>query len=173
MAKKIIKRNQRQRTAYYARTATSDGNIESQIIEIRNAIKRDGNKLQAKCGFQDAGWSGIIMHRPGLNAMRKAAQAHKFDILYIWDRARLSRKSYHQEILIHELVSAGIKFKSLQDITADNPAGLILQNLQGIFHKYENLKRGALIKRGLRHKQLQRERLERLQIKNHQNNQVI
>ena len=173
MTKKIIKRNQRQRTAYYARTATSDGNIKSQIIEIRKTIKKDGNKLRAKCGFQDDGWSGVIMHRPGLDAMRKAVQAHKFDILYVWDRTRLSRKVCHQAMLLHELATAGIKFKSLQDITADNPAGPILQNLQSIFCEYEKIKRGALIKRGLRHKKLQREKLERLQINNHQNNQAL
>ncbi len=132
------------RAAYYARVSTEkqeqEETIENQISEILKAIKQAGNILQPDCCFRDNGWTGSVLERPGLDAMRNAAKEHKFDILYVYDRGRLSRIFFHQEVVIDDLTSEGIEFETLCDISAETPEQMLMQKVQGIFHEYERLK---------------------------------
>lgn len=132
------------RAAYYARVSTDnqeqEETIQNQIPEILKAIKQDGNILQADCRFEDNGYTGSVLEREGLDAMRNAARAGKFDILYVYDRGRLSRIFFHQELVIDELSSKEIEFKTLHDFAARNPEEALMQKVQGIFFEFERLK---------------------------------
>ena len=90
----------------YARVSTSrqeqEETIESQLAEIKKRISDDGNILSDENIFIDDGWTGSLLQRPALDAMRDAAMEGRFQALYVYDRGRISRIFTHQEIVLEE-----------------------------------------------------------------------
>ncbi len=109
--------------AFYARVSSDSQEkqetIASQIAEIKERIKRDGNMLDESNQFIDDGWSGELLDRPALDAMRDAMARKAFEILYVYDLGRLSRMYINQLLLIEEIKIIGIKLVSLHDINAE------------------------------------------------------
>lgn len=138
--------------ALYARVSTvrqeEQETIDSQIEEIKKRILEDGNILPSENIFTDDGWTGEMLQRPGLDAMRDAAIAGAFQILYVYDRGRLSRVFAYQEIIIEELVNLDLQFITLHDIKAETPEERVLQAMQGVFHEYERVKIVERMRRG-------------------------
>lgn len=138
--------------ALYARVSTgrqeNEQTIESQLDEVKKKIQADGNILLPQNIFIDDGWSGEMIVRPSLDAMRDSAKEGRFEALYVYDRGRLSRTFAHQEIIIEELGDRDIKFISLHDVQADTPEAKVLQSMQGVFHEYERIKIIERMRRG-------------------------
>ncbi len=139
-------------TALYARVSTGrqekEETIDSQLAEVKERIKQDGNVLHESCIFVDDGWSGELLMRPALDTMRDAAARKEFEILYVYDRGRLSRKFAYQEVIIDELKDKGIAFVTLHDAPADTPEAHVMQAMQGVFHEYERVKIAERMRRG-------------------------
>ena len=155
--KKSELKTQRLIAAMYARVSTekqeNEQTIKSQIEEIRKRIKEDKHILPKENIFIDDGWTGSILERPGLDAMRDAADAGNFQVFYVYDRGRLSRDFYHQEVIIRsELNPKNIQFVTLHDLAGDNPESKLMQSVQGIFHEYEKIKIAERFRRGKLHK---------------------
>lgn len=142
--------------ALYARVSTGrqeqEATIESQLDEIKSKIKGDGNFLSDESIFVDDGWTGEMLRRPGLDLMRDAAMAGKFQILYVYDRGRLSRVFAYQEIIIEELLEKDIDFVTLHDVQAQTAEERVLQAMQGVFHEYERVKIAERMRRGKMYK---------------------
>lgn len=140
------------KAALYARVSTgrqeNEQTIESQLDEVKKKIADDGNVLSPENIFIDDGWSGELIARPDLDRMRDAAKDDRFEILYVYDRGRLSRIYAHQELIIEELTDRGIKFFSVHDVQADTPEGKVMQAMQGVFHEYERIKIVERMRRG-------------------------
>lgn len=138
--------------ALYARVSTGrqeqEQTIEAQIDEIKARIVADDNVLPPENIFIDDGWTGEILQRPRLDAMRDAAVEGKFQALYVYDRGRLSRRFAHQEIIIEELTDKGTRFVTLHDVKAETPEEKVLQAMQGVFHEYERIKIVERMRRG-------------------------
>ena len=138
--------------ALYARVSTSkqeiQETIDSQLEEIKRKIQEDGNILPSENIFMDDGWTGEMLLRPGLDAMRDAATAGAFQALYVYDRGRLSRVFAYQEIIIEDLLNLDIQFVTLHDIKAETPEERVLQAMQGVFHEYERVKIVDRMRRG-------------------------
>lgn len=138
--------------ALYARVSTqkqeNEATVESQIAEIKAKIQEDGNTLSDENMFIDDGWSGEMLQRPALDLMRDAAESLKFQVLYVYDRGRLSRIYAHQEIVLEEIRDKGIQFVSLHDTKAETPEERVLQAMQGVFHEYERVKIAERMRRG-------------------------
>src|SRR3989338_5013158 len=87
--------------ASYTRVSTGrqeqEETIESQTDEIQTQVAEGSNILRPENQFQDDGWSGEILARPGLDTMLEAAREGKFSVLYVYDRGRLARKHSYQE----------------------------------------------------------------------------
>lgn len=136
----------------YARVSTgrqeNEATIESQLAEIKAKIAEDGHVLPPENLFLDDGWTGEMFQRPGLDAMRDAAKAGQFQILYVYDRGRIARKFAYQEIVIEELSDKEIKFVTLHDVKAETPEEMVLQAMQGVFHEYERVKIAERMRRG-------------------------
>lgn len=132
------------RAALYARVSTElqkdEETVQNQLTEIRKTILEDENSLLEGCEYIDEGWSGAILERPSLDLMRQDARDKKFDILYVYDRGRLARKFVYQEIVIDELKSLEIEFKSLHDINGVTPEEQLMGSVMGVFHEYERMK---------------------------------
>lgn len=140
------------RAALYARVSTDrqkeEATIASQVDEIRRRIEADGHRLSEDCVFTDDGYSGELLVRPGLDRLRDTAQRGRIDLLYVYDRGRLSRKFAYQELLIDELHSLGVAFVTLHDAPAETPEERVLQAMQGVFHEYERVKITDRMRRG-------------------------
>lgn len=140
----------------YARVSTSrqeeQETIDSQVSELKTRIKRDGNVLPEDNIYVDDGWTGGVLERPGLDAMRDGASLEQFETLYVYDRGRVSRKFAYQEIIIEELMNKRIKFVTLHDVEANTPEEHVLQAMQGVFHEYERVKIAERFRRGKLHK---------------------
>jgi len=138
--------------ALYARVSTGrqeqEETIESQVSEIKSEVESRGYYLPEENIFVDDGWPGEILERPDLDGMRDSAQDGKFQILFVYDRGRLSRDFVHQEIVIRELFSNEISFESLHDVEAKDDTGRLMQSVMGIFHEYERVKIAERMRRG-------------------------
>jgi site-specific DNA recombinase len=136
----------------YARVSTNrqehEETIESQIDEIKKRIEEDGNILSPEHIFKDDGWTGEMLQRPGLDAMRDAAMLGQFQVLYVYDRGRLSRMFAYQEIILEEILDKDIQFVTLHDVQAQNAEERVLQAMQGVFHEYERVKIVERMRRG-------------------------
>lgn len=132
------------KAAMYMRVSTArqeeDQTIKSQEMELVRRIKEAGNVLLPECVYKDDGWSGAIIERPDLDRMRSDAREHKFEILYTYDRGRISRKFVHQEIVLDELRTFGIEYVSLHDINGKSTEETLMGSVMGIFHEYERVK---------------------------------
>lgn len=136
----------------YFRVSTSnqekEATIDSQIAEVKERIKKDGNILGEKLMFVDNGWSGDVLARPALDAMRDAATKKLFEILYVWDRDRIARRYSYQELVLDELQDLGIEFIDLQSAPIRNPEDKILLGFKGLFAEYERVKISERMRRG-------------------------
>jgi site-specific DNA recombinase len=150
--KEEVKLKQPLNAALYARVSTgrqeNEQTIESQLDEVKRRITEDGNVFLPQNIFIDDGWSGELLARPSLDKVRDMAREGSFEVLYVYDRGRLSRTFAHQELIIEELTDKGIKFVSLHDIQADTPEGRVMQAMQGVFHEYERVKIAERMRRG-------------------------
>lgn len=130
--------------AVYMRVSTSEqeeeGTIENQWIELKERISRDRVSLPKENIYEDNGWSGTILERPGLASLRARAAEHKFAVLYIYDRGRLSRNHIHQELLIDELMKKGVQIVEIKGISGCSSEELMLGSILGMFHDYERTK---------------------------------
>ncbi len=138
--------------ALYARVSSSNQEvqqtIQSQLDEIKSRIEADGNILPKQNIFIDDGWTGEMLQRPSLDLMRDGAKTGNFKALYVYDRGRLSRIFFHQEIVLEELRDKDVEFISLHDVKAITPEEQVLQSMQGVFHQYERIKIIERFRRG-------------------------
>lgn len=148
----LTPKNQPLIAALYARVSTgrqeNEETIDSQIDEIRTRIIADGNILPPENVYQDDGWTGEMLQRPGLDEMRDGAIEGKFQVLYVYDRGRLSRVFAYQEIIIEEIINRDIKFVTIHDVKAETAEERVLQAMQGVFHEYERVKIVERMRRG-------------------------
>jgi site-specific DNA recombinase len=114
--------------------------IKSQQMELEERIKKDGVLLIPERVYKDDGWTGSILERPDLDRMRVDARNGLFDVLYAYDRGRVSRKFVHQEIILDELRECGIEFISLHDINGQTTEEVLMGSVMGVFHEYERIK---------------------------------
>ena len=134
------------KAAIYMRVSTAqqeeEQTIQSQEMELLARIKQDEGEvlLLPDCIYKDEGWSGAIIERPDLDRMRSDARDKKFDVLYSYDRGRVSRKFLHQEIILEELRECGIEYISLHDINGQSSEEVMMGSVMGIFHEYERVK---------------------------------
>lgn len=132
------------RVAIYMRVSTAnqeeEETIQNQNMELLSRIEADGLVVAPECVYQDEGWSGSILQRPNLDRLRADAQDKKFDLLYYYDRGRLSRIFYHQEIVLNELRELGIEHIGLHDINGATNEERLMGSVMGIFQEYERLK---------------------------------
>lgn len=146
----------RKKAGAYCRVSTTrqelQETIDSQLEELKVKINADGFDLPQENIFIDDGWTGEMLERPGLDSMRDAAEEGQFEILYVYDRGRLSRVYAYQEIIIEEITNKGIQFATLHDIAANTPEERVMQAMQGVFHEYERVKIVERFRRGKLHK---------------------
>ena len=75
------------RAVLYARVSTDaqqkEGTIESQVLELKRQIAAAGDVLVKE--YVDDGYSGSLLDRPGLEALRTDVRTPLFDAVYFLD----------------------------------------------------------------------------------------
>lgn len=143
--------------AIYMRVSTEnqedEETIENQYGEILKRIEEDGNILMSDCEYRDDGWTGTILKRPALDQLRAEAKNTKnFDIVYVFDKGRIAREYWMQEVVINELQDLGVQTISLYDLNPTTPSEQVMAGMQGLFHQYERVKIAERMRIGKRRK---------------------
>jgi site-specific DNA recombinase len=78
----------------YARVSTDaqqkEGTIESQVLELKRQIAAAGDVLVKE--YVDDGYSGTLLDRPGLEALRRDVRTSLVDAVYFLDTDRIARE---------------------------------------------------------------------------------
>jgi site-specific DNA recombinase len=87
--------------------------------------------------FEDDGYSGATLERPGLERVRDLAAEGQIQMVLVYSPDRLSRKYAYQILLIEELARHGVETRFLnapQGVTAEDQ---LLVHFQGMIAEYE------------------------------------
>lgn len=139
------------RVAIYARVSTESqearGTIGSQLEVLRKRVATEGHELVAE--YRDDGWSGARLDRPGLDALRDAAEAGRLDAVWCLSPDRLARMYAYQVIVVDELAHHGVTvlFHDTPPL-ADDPQAQLLTQVQGVIAEYERAKIAERYRRG-------------------------
>jgi DNA invertase Pin-like site-specific DNA recombinase len=148
------------KAAIYARVATADQDIESQLTALRQVAAQRGLEVVAQ--YLDRGVSGLKARRHGLDAMMNDARNRKFDAVLVFSIDRVARSTKHLGQIMGELDGLGIRFLSLQEnIDTADPAGRqFLEALRNVAALEKSLG-GERIKVGMRRARSEGQRLGR------------
>jgi site-specific DNA recombinase len=139
------------RVAIYARVSTETqearGTIGSQVEVLRQRVVEKGHQLVAE--YCDDGYSGARLDRPGLDALRDAAEAGLLDAVWCLSPDRLARMYAYQVIVLDELMRHGVKVLFHDTpLPADDPQTQLLTQVQGVIAEYERAKIAERNRRG-------------------------
>ena len=145
-----------QPAAIYARVS-SDGQkeqhtIASQTAALREYAQTHGYTVPPEWVFQDEGYSGAVLVRPGLEALRDLAAAGQIHAALVYAPDRLSRKYAYQVLLAEELARGGVALIFLRAPAGTTPEDQLLVQFQGMIAEYERAQIAERCRRGKRHK---------------------
>ena len=107
-----------QLAALYARVSSErqkeTHTIASQTAALLEHAQRQGYKVPPQWQFQDEGYSGATLLRPGLERLRDLAAAGQIAAVLVYSPDRLSRKYAYQVLLAEEFSRAGVELVFLQ-----------------------------------------------------------
>ncbi len=100
--------------------------------------------------YCDDGCSGARLDRPGLDALRDAAEAGLFEVVYCLSPDRLARSYAYQVLILDELARFGVTvaFTDAPGLDQDDPQARLLTQVQGVIAEYERAKIGERYRRG-------------------------
>jgi DNA invertase Pin-like site-specific DNA recombinase len=140
------------KVALYARVSTERqaerGTIGSQLQVLREHVTAGGDELAGE--YVDDGQSGARLDRPGLDALRDAAEAGLFESVWCLSPDRLARAYAYQVLVLDELARFGVtvRFTDAPDLAAGDPQATLLTQVQGVIAEYEKAKIAERYRRG-------------------------
>jgi site-specific DNA recombinase len=140
------------KAALYARVSTERqaerGTIGSQLALLREHITAAGGELVGE--YVDDGHSGARLDRPGLDALRDAAEAGLIERVWCLSPDRLARAYAYQVLVLDELARFGVTvtFTDAPDLAGDDPQAVLLTQVQGVIAEYEKAKINERYRRG-------------------------
>jgi site-specific DNA recombinase len=139
------------KVAIYARVSTEGqeqrGTIGSQVEALRTRMVAEGHEIVAE--FLDDGYSGARLDRPGLDALRDAAEAGVIETVWCLTPDRLARSYAYQMLVLDELERLGCQVRFTDAPAIDNdPQARLLTQMQGVIAEYEKAKIAERHRRG-------------------------
>jgi site-specific DNA recombinase len=140
------------KAAVYARVSTERqaerGTIGSQIEALRAHVTAAGDEITAE--YRDDGHSGARLDRPGLDALRDAAEAGLSEVIWCLSPDRLARSYAYQVLILDELARFGVavRFSDAPALDDQDPQARLLTQVQGVIAEYERAKIGERYRRG-------------------------
>ena len=100
-------------TAIYARVSSEqqreENTIASQTASLIEFAKGHNLEVPEEWVFEDEGYSGATLERPGLERVRDLAAEGQIQVVLAYAPDRLSRKYAYQILLIEELARHGVE----------------------------------------------------------------
>ena len=142
--------------AVYARVSSDrqreSQTIASQTVALTEYAKAHGYLVPAEWVFEDDGYSGASLTRPGLEAVRDLAAQGQIEAVLVYSPDRLSRKYAYQVLLVEELARCGVSVVFLKSPSGETPEDELLVQFQGMIAEYERAQIAERTRRGKRHK---------------------
>src|ERR1022692_4244100 len=142
--------------AIYARVSSDrqkeSHTIGSQTLALVEYAQTHGYAVPSEWVFQDEGYSGASLVRPGLEAIRDLAAQGQIVAVLIYSPDRLSRKYAYQVLLGEELSRCGVDVIYLKSPSGDSPEDQLVVQFQGMIAEYERAQIAERHRRGKRHR---------------------
>src|ERR1700694_5492790 len=147
--------------AIYARVSSDqqreDKTIASQTAALMEFAESEGYSVPGEWIFEDEGYSGASLVRPGLERVRDLAAEGQIQAVLALSPDRLSRKYAYQVLLIEELGRHGVQVVFVKAPQSDTPEDQLLLQFQGMIAEYERAQILERSRRGKRHRARQGE----------------
>jgi len=142
--------------AIYARVSSDrqkeNHTIASQTTALIEYGETHGYAVPREWIFQDEGYSGASLVRPGLESLRDLAAEGQIVAVLIYSPDRLSRKYAYQVLLVEELSRCGVEVIFLKSPAGATPEDQLVVQFQGMIAEYERAQIAERSRRGKRHK---------------------
>src|SRR5271167_2677130 len=142
--------------AIYARVSSDrqkeNHTIASQTAALIEYAQTHGYSVPPEWVFEDEGYSGAILARPGLEALRDLAAEGQIGAALIYSPDRLSRKYAYQVLLSEELSRCGVELIFLKAPAGATPEDQLLVQFQGMIAEYERAQIAERCRRGKLHR---------------------
>ena len=142
--------------ALYARVSSDrqkeNHTISSQLAALVEYADSHGYLVPPEWRFQDEGYSGATLLRPGLEALRDLAAGGHIQAALVFSPDRLSRKYAYQVLLTEELSRCGVEVVFLKAPSGETPEDQLLVQFQGMIAEYERAQIAERSRRGKRHR---------------------
>jgi len=142
--------------ALYARVSSDrqkeQHTIASQVMALIQYAEVHDYLVPPEWRFQDEGYSGATLLRPGLEGLRDLAAGGQLEAVLIHSPDRLSRKYAYQVLLVEELSRCGVEVIFLKSPSGETPEDQLLVQFQGMIAEYERAQIAERSRRGKRHR---------------------
>jgi site-specific DNA recombinase len=142
--------------AVYARVSSDrqkeEQTIGSQVSALLELARTEGYVVPPEWIFQDDGYSGATLVRPGLERLRDLAAEGCLETILVFSPDRLSRKYAYQVLLLEEFSRRGAEVIFLKSQRASTPEEKLLLQVQGMIAEYERAQIAERSRRGKRHR---------------------
>src|SRR5258708_21434170 len=141
--------------AIYARVSSDrqqeNHTIASQTAALIEYAQKNEYSVPPEWVFQDEGYSGAILVRPGLERLRDLAAEGQIAAVLVYSPDRLSRKYAYQVLLSEELSRCGVELIFLKAPAGATPEDQLLVQFQGMIAEYERAQIAERCRRGKKH----------------------
>ncbi len=147
--------------AIYARVSSDqqkeDKTIASQTAALIAFAASQGYSVPAEWTFEDEGFSGATLVRPGLERVRDLVAEGQIQAVLVLSPDRLSRKYAYQVLLTEEWLRHGVQTIFINAPQSQTPEDQLLVQFQGMIAEYERAQILERSRRGKRHRAKQGE----------------
>lgn len=126
--------------------------IESQVEALLSFADQKGYVVPTAYIFKDAGYSGAVLVRPGLESVRDLSAEGQIQAVLVYSPDRLSRNYAYQVVLLDEFASLGTEVLFVNSPKAETPEEALLLQFQGMIAEYERAIIKERTRRGKRFK---------------------
>jgi site-specific DNA recombinase len=142
--------------AIYARVSSEqqreENTIASQTASLIEFAKSHELEVPKEWVFEDEGYSGATLERPGLERVRDLAAEGQIQVVLAYSPDRLSRKYAYQILLIEEFARHGVETLFVKSPQGNSPEDHLLVQFQGMIAEYERAQILERSRRGKRHR---------------------
>jgi len=142
--------------AIYARVSSEqqreENTIASQTASLIEFAKSHDLEVPKEWVFEDEGYSGATLERPGLERVRDLAAEGQIQVVLAYSPDRLSRKYAYQILLIEEFARHGVETVFVKSPQGNSAEDQLLVQFQGMIAEYERAQILERSRRGKRHR---------------------
>ncbi len=142
--------------AIYARVSSDQQREQNTIASQRAALldyaQAHQYTIPPEWIFQDEGYSGSVLVRPGLERLRDLIAEGAIETVLVYGPDRLSRNYAYQVLLLEEFARYGAEVRFVNAPPADTPEQRLLLQFQGMIAEYERAQIAERCRRGKRHR---------------------